>query len=40
MSWRADYRPRHAAGTNHADLPCIMRGLTDLITVIDSEDDR
>ena len=32
-----DYQPRHAKRPDPAELPAAMRGLADLITIIDNE---
>lgn len=37
---RSDYQPRHARHADPAELPAILRGLADLITVIDSSEEE
>ena len=37
---RSDYLPRHARHADPSELPAILRGLADLITVIDDSSDR
>ena len=34
------YRPRHARHAEPASLPVILRGLADLIVIVDSEDEK
>jgi len=33
----SDYRPRHARHAQPAELPAILRGLADLIEIVDSD---
>ena len=37
---RSDYQPRHRKHADPSELPVILRGLADLITVIEDSSDR